>query len=305
MTRITMWMCLGSVCTAALAAEPATAPDLTAEQVVERYVAARGGMDAWRKLDAMVWLGHIETVNSTSGSMPFEIEMKRPAKKRFEVKAQNQMAVRIFDGVNGWKMRASRGGKPEMQGYTSEELAFARDAQGLEGPLMDYQAKGVSISLDGMDEIDGRKAYRLNVKLPSGVKQHSWIDAQTFLEVKYDREARNAAGQTGTVSVYYRNYQTVEGLQMPMVIESGATNSTGAAGLTDTLVIDRVALNPPLDDSRFAKPNMPAQRRVVTVEPSSSASGRPPGASGPASQSPFPFLTRQQAAPAAGTASRP
>ena len=104
-------------------------------------------------------------------------------------------------------------------------------------------------------------AYRLSVKLPSGAIRHVWIDAQNFLDVKSDREWRNASGQTGTVSVSYRNYRMFEGLQIPTTIETGA----GTTKAPDKMVIEKIALDPPLDDRAFAKPTVPGQRNVVTV----------------------------------------
>lgn len=262
MRRIAVWVLASCISTTAVADEPVVAPELTAAQIVEKNVAARGGLEAWRKIQSMVWVGHIERLNADAPSLPYVLEQKRPNKTRFEIKARNQTWVRIYDGVHGWKLRPASNGKPEVQPYAAEELKFARDGQGIDGPLMDYQAKGIAVILDGVDDVEGRKAYRLNVKLPSGASQHVWIDAQTFLEVKYDRQSRNAFGQTGTVSVYYRDYRTMEGLQIPFTIESGV--STGKA--TDKMMIDQILLNPPLEDQMFAKPNVPWKRNAVSID---------------------------------------
>lgn len=289
MRRIAMWALAGCLSSVALADEPAVTSELTAAQVVEKNVAARGGLEAWRKIQAMVLVGHIESSNGAAPSLPFVLEQKRPNKTRFEIKAQNKAAVRLYDGTHGWKLRPGRTGKPDLTPYTAEELSFARDGQVIDGPLMDYEAKGVAVALDGMDEVEGNKAYRLSVRLPSGAIHHVWIDARTFLDIKYDRESRNAFGQPGRVSVFYRNYKTIEGLQIPLMIESGA----GTATATDKMVIDKVSLNPPLEDRRFAKPSVPGQRNVVAVSSEPSQVARravrppqmPPGLSGSASRS--------------------
>jgi hypothetical protein len=252
----------GCVSTAAVANVPDVASELTAAQIIEKNVAARGGAEAWRKIQSMVWIGHIDRASAGAPSLPFVLEQKRPNKTRFEIKARDQIGVRIYDGAQGWKQRPASNGKPELQPFTAGELRFARDGLGIDGPLMDYQAKGIVATLDGTDEVEGRKSYRLNVRLPSGAIQHVWIDAQTFLEVKSDRQSRNASGQTGTVSVYYRDYRTMEGLQIPFTIESGA----GTGKVTDKMMIDRISLNPPLDDRVFAKPNLPGQRNPASTD---------------------------------------
>ena len=263
MKRIALSVFAVCVATAAIAGVPATAPELTAAQIIEKNIAARGGLDSWRKIQTMVWVGHIESANAPAAKMPFSLEQKRPNKTRFEIKAQNQLALRIFDGTNGWKLRPSASGKPEVQPFSNEELGFAHDGQGIDGPLVDYAAKGVAIALEGVDDVEGHKAYRLNVRLPSGLSHQLWIDAQNFLDIKSGRQIRNTLGQTATVSVYYRNYQTVEGVKLPFSIETSAETKA-----PDRMVIDKVALNVPLEDQMFSKPQVqaPGRRNGVTVD---------------------------------------
>jgi len=243
---------------------------LTAAEIVEKNVAARGGLEAWQKIQTMVWVGHIESAHAPAPNMEFALEMKRPNMTRFEIKVQNQKSVRIFDGSHGWKLRPTSSGKPDLQQYTTEELNYARNGPGIDGPLMDYQAKGTDVTLDGVDDIEGHQTYRLNIKLSSGVSHHVWIDAQTFLDVKYDREAINTSGQSVMVPVFYRNYQAIEGLQVPLMIETG----TGTAHVTDKMAIDKVLINPQLDNQIFAKPDVPQRRNVVTVNATATPSSR-------------------------------
>ena len=261
MRRIAGWALAACFTTLASAEEPVAAPNLTAAQIVDKNAEARGGLEAWRKIQTMAWAGHVESPGAPGRNLPFLLEQKRPHSTRFEILAANQKSVRIFDGTNGWKMRPGSSGKPELQAYTAEELSFAREAPVIDGPLMDAAARGVAITLGGVEEIEGRNAYRLNLRLPSGANQRVWVDAESFLEVRYDRENRNASGRPGVVSVYYRNYQSFQGLQIPLVIETAAP--MGKA--TDKLVIDKIALNPQLDERMFAKPNVPVTRSKSAI----------------------------------------
>jgi hypothetical protein len=246
---------------AALAAEAGAAPQLGMAQVLERNAAARGGLEAWRKVRTMTWTGHVERADGLR--LPFMLEQKRPDLTRFELVVDKQRSVRVFDGRQGWKLRSNANGRPEQQPYTEDEVRAARDALVIDGPILDAAAKGVEVKLDGLDDVEGRPAYRLTAKLPSGTTQHVWIDAQSFLEVRYDRPARDAAGRPTTVAVYLRNYQAVEGLQLPFTIETGASSGGPAA---DRLVIERVAINPDLPDGVFARPDLRTKRRGITVD---------------------------------------
>jgi outer membrane lipoprotein-sorting protein len=248
MTRIGAWALAAGMATAAAAAEP----QLSAAQILEKHAEARGGAEAWRRIETMVWIGRVETVNAAK--LPFMLEQKRPNKTRFEVIADKQKSIRLFDGTSGWKLRLGAGARPELKPYGIEETSFARDPQGMEGPLVDYAAKRIAVSLAGVDELDGRKAYRFDVRLPSGMRQRAWVDAETFLDVKWER---------GAVQVRYRDYHAFEGLQIPVTVET--VNAAGT--LTDRLTIEKVALNPELPDRHFAKPALPgARRNAVAVD---------------------------------------
>jgi hypothetical protein len=244
---------------AAAAGEAGAAPDPTAAQIVEKNVAARGGLTAWRKVETMVWTGHIETGNPMAPIVPFVFELKRPNKSRFEVRQDQEKLLRVFDGRAGWKERAARGAAPTVKPYTPAELASAREAEGIDGVLIDHEAKGIGVALDGTDEVEGRKAYRLVGTLPSGSKRRVWVDAATFLEVKHERETHTPGGRAATVIVFLRNYRDIDGLQLPTTIETRGAEGRAA----EKMVIDNITLNPSLSDAHFARPNDLERRHAI------------------------------------------
>jgi hypothetical protein len=236
------------------------AAELSAAKIVEKNVAARGGLDAWRKIETMIWSGHLQSTHGEVPTMLFVLQQERPNKTRFDVNSLGQKTVRIFDGVRGWKAKPSHEGGPEIQPYSPEEVTFAQAAQVIDGPLIDYVAKGNKVTLEGLDEVRGRKAYRLGVRLAAGESDHVWIDAQTFLDLRYDRLYSSGAG-AATVSVFYGNYKTVQGLKIPSVIETGS-----APGLTpDKLVIENIMPNGPVDERSFARPGTHERRGSMSM----------------------------------------
>jgi hypothetical protein len=238
------------------------APDVA--RLLEQSAAARGGLEAWRRVQTMAWTGHVERADGSGPRVPFSFQQKRPNLTRFEIQVDRQPSVRVFDGRRGWKLRPGAGGRPVPQPYGDEEVQAARDALVIDGPLLDAAAKGVRVTLEGPDEVEGKKAWRLRAQLPSGTAQRVWIDAQSFLEVKYDRPARDLAGRPTTVAVYLRNYQAHEGLQIPTTIETGAP---GGGPTVDRLVIERVDINPILAEGTFTRADpRPSRRGGVTVD---------------------------------------
>lgn len=225
----------------------AAAVALTAEQIVDKTIEVRGGSEAWSKIATIIWAGHLESQRSAVPSLPFRLEEKRPGKSRFEITEPSQRSVRVFNGVTGWKMKLSQEGRPEVKPFSSQEIKFARSASGLEGPLIDFRAKGSTVELEDTEELEGRKAYRIAVKLSTGERQTVWVDAESFLEARHDRTTYGTDGAKGTISVRYREYKEVEGLAVPSLIEIFGA----AGGKPDRMVIERVALNPDIDDHEF------------------------------------------------------
>jgi len=261
MTRIALWVLIGCLTAAVYASEQLPEKhDLNVDQIVEKNVAARGGADAWRKIQTMAWVGHVTSANAPSDEVPFALALKRPNKTRFEVTVLNRRAVRTFDGKQGWKMSPSSTGNGELRPYSMDELKSAHDEQVIDGLLIDHQAKGIEVILEGVDKVDGHDAYLLAAKLPSGVTRHVWVDTQSFLDVKYDREARGPRGPV-TVEVKYGDFRSVDDVQIPFTIESVAT----AAGKSDKLTIEKVSINPPLDDWIFTRPASQNRRNSVSV----------------------------------------
>jgi hypothetical protein len=255
-----------------LAATRAPAAELSATEIVARNVAARGGLEAWRKVETMVWMGHIESAHAPMPSMQFKLEQKRPNKTRLQIQAFGDKSMRVFDGAHGWKLRSARG-RPQVQPYTPQELKFAQAGHGIDGPLIDDAAKGNSVTLEGVDEIGGQKAYHLNVRLLKGGAEHVWIDTKTFLDIRHDRMAEGPAGAPRRVSATYGDYRTVDGLQIPFLITTG-----GGPGTTpDRMQLERVVLNVPLDDSTFGNPVAPRPRHRVrpSVAPRAPAPAAP------------------------------
>jgi hypothetical protein len=234
-------------------------PARTVEEVITRNVAARGGLEAWRKIDTMAWLGYVEhgTVSKSSPQAPFVVQMQRPNLTRFELKQEMTQITRIFDGQHGWRIRPGSDGRPEARVFSPEEVKFAQSEYVIDGPLIDYQAKGVTVALDGMDTVEGHKAYRLSLKLPAGAERKLWIDVRSNLEVRFDRPSNSPFAPGKPITVYYRDYQTEGGVKLPHIIETVAATGGAPTESSDRLVIRHVIINPKLEQTAFVPPPLP------------------------------------------------
>jgi outer membrane lipoprotein-sorting protein len=256
---------------------------LTAAEIVDKHVLARGGLQAWRGVQALAVNGRLEAGSGDSlarslkaaragrGSdlrkaqaeataaekaeadkqveLPFRLEMKRPNKSRVEIEFAGKTAVQVYDGRNGWKLRPFLN-RNDVEPFTAEEAKSEEQRAPLEGPLVDYAAKGVKVELEKVEPVEGHDAYKLKLTMKDGRVQHVWIDAQSFLDIKIDGSPRRFDGRMRDVWIYQRDFRPVQGLMVPFVLET----AVDGVRQTHKMTVEKVAVNPNLHDTRFAKP---------------------------------------------------
>ena len=290
MFRKTLAMLICIAFTLSLNAAPdtsPTAPKLSAVEIVDQNVAARGGLQAWRAVQTMTITGKLGAGGNQrvtlavpvpgqpkgqeamlphrpleEAQLPFVMDLKRPDKVRFELEFNKQTAIQVFDGVQGWKLRPYLNRK-DVEPFSQEEMKIASKQGHLDGLLIDYAAKGTRVEFDSIEKVEGRDAYKLKLTLKSGDVIHVWVDSQTFLEAKVEGQPRRLDGTYHPVEVYYRDYRPVNGLQIPFLLETRVLPvAKTATGFRDTpvppekIIIDKVTLNPKFDDSVFSKPGI-------------------------------------------------
>src|SRR5437016_4486409 len=296
---------LAGLCSSAalLAADSKTAahPQLSAAQIVEKHVAARGGLQAWRAVQALSVSGKMEAGGGDSIArsvkvsrsrraptgklaeqadapaaadkdkagaqvqLPFVMEMKRPAKSRVEVEFAGKTAVQVYDGAHGWKLRPFLN-RDDVEPFTAEEAKSEESKADLEPPLVDYAAKGSQVAVEGMEPVDGQDAYKLKLTLRNGDVQHIWIDAKSFLDVKVEGLPRRMDGKMRAVWINQRDFRSVHGVMVPYLYETANEGNPR----THKMVIEAVEVNRTLDDARFAKP-----QALVAATPPAAAPATP------------------------------
>jgi outer membrane lipoprotein-sorting protein len=147
-----------------------------------------------------------------------------------------------------------------VEPFIKAEANSAEATDDLDGPLVDYAAKGTKIALVGNEPVEGHPAYKLKLTPRNGAQRSLWIDAGSFLELKADGAPRVLDGKRHAVAIYYRDYKSEHGLVVPHVLE------TAVQGVKATykIQISQVAVNEAISDALFQKPQLAA---AVTLGP--------------------------------------
>jgi len=232
------------VAVAILAITPAApASPMTADEIVARHVAARGGLKRIRAIETLRQKGH-----ATAGPNRTALvtrELMRPSRTRFEFTVQGVTAVFISDGVRGWEI-SPLAGDVEPRQLSDGVVAEAAEQADIEGPLVDWKSKGHKVELAGRETVGGREAYKLRLTLASGSVLLDYIDAKSFHLIRSE-STRQVRGRSARIQTTFGNFKKARGVVFPRLIE------VEVAGRPQhlSIVVDSVEVNPPLVEARF------------------------------------------------------
>jgi outer membrane lipoprotein-sorting protein len=234
---------LPAVLVAAALAVPAGAQ--TADQVVAKSFTARGGLDKLKAVHSMRMTGRMSV---GADDLAMVVEMKRPDKIRVDTSGRGKTAVQAYDGKTAWGILPTGSGQAQV---LPSELAKAIAEQAdIDGPLVDYAAKGNRVELVGKEsKVDGRSAFKLKVTRQDGNVAYYFIDTRSYLPIRVEA-TRVVRGRAMEAEGTMGDYRQAGGFLWPHRLENGAK------GMPDkqVITIDRIEINPPIDDARFTMP---------------------------------------------------
>jgi hypothetical protein len=231
---------LAAVGTLALASQAAAQ---TVDEVIARYLAARGGVAQIKAIQTQRMAGTIAFGNNETQS--FRVEMKRPGKMRQEIGSKTGTIIQTTTGDAGWSLLPPNPAVP-LPPETLRNMAGGAD---IDGPLMDYKSKGNRVELAGKAKIDGKDAYKLIVSLKDGQVRTDYIDCDSLMEMKWEGKL-GQKGKEYAVESYFRNYRKVNGVMYAFTVDS----ETLGTRFKQKIVFEKIEVNVPIPDTDFGKP---------------------------------------------------
>ncbi len=226
---------------AALAQQPAK-PALTAEQVIERSIAATGGREAIKKISS----------SYAKGLMEFPANEAHGIVERYAKAPDKQLTVTLLEGVG-----------ESRQGFDGR-VAWSQDPSGevteLTGTALEDFKRGASFNavlnwrelypkaeLAGKQAVGGSDAYVVKLTAASGKVTTRYYDAKTFLLLRETAIYNTPQGDMVVVATF-SDYRDVDGIQTPFHIRQ--LMPVGEILFTTTELKNNV----PIDDAKFEKP---------------------------------------------------
>jgi hypothetical protein len=254
----------------------ASASAQTADEIVAKYIKTLGGLD---KIEAVKSLRRTGKFNGGGGFEAVVVEEnKRPGSVRQDFTIQGMTGVTAYDGASGWKIEPWNG-KKDAEPLGEEELREIVEDSDIDGPLVNYQQKGVRVEYVGKDEFEGSDVYKLRVTLPGGDVKIYFMDADYYVPIKIESK-RTIRGEEQESETILGDYKQVNGWYLPFSVETGPKGSQNKSKVT----YDKIEANVAIDDSRFRRPA--AKSQTQSAPDASTTPPKQPDAEKPTTQKP-------------------
>ena len=219
----------------------------TVDELVAKNIEAKGGASALRELGTLRLSGKM-LLKQGQEERGYLQTKKRPAEVRTEGTLQGMTQVEAFDGKEGWKISPFQGRK-DPEKISADDLKTLAEQAEIDGPLVDWKAKGSTVEYLGTEEVEGTLAHKLKVVRKNGDVSFVYLDPDHFLEIRVLTQ-RMRHGAYEEVETDLGDYEKTAGVFVPTSIDSGRKGDPDKR----KIIIDKVEANMPVDDAIFHFP---------------------------------------------------
>jgi hypothetical protein len=219
----------------------------TVDQLVAKNIEAKGGAAALHNLQTLRLTGKL-LVQEGQIQLAYMQIRKRPDEVRSEASLQGMTQIEAYDGKDGWRVSPFFGRKDPERMSADDVKALVEDAE-MDGPLVDWQAKGNQVEYLGTEDVEGTPAHKLKVTRKNGDVSFVYLDPDHFLEIRVLTQ-RTRHGAYEEVETDLGDYEKAGGVFVPTSIEFGRKGAPDK----QRIIIDKVEANVPVDDTIFHFP---------------------------------------------------
>jgi hypothetical protein len=216
-------------------------PNPTADQVIDKFYQAIGGVAAIDKMKSRVMKGTV--VMNNGNEIGYEVDQSGPDSVLAILTTPQGVMERAFNGTVGWEKSAT--GVRDLRG---EEIGNLRRYPSFYTDLK-LKEQFSRIGFGGKQKIDGRDVYALRATTTAGGRETLFFDVETGFLV---RRASSLATPVGNIpeQVDFSDYRDVDGLKLPFTIKVESIDPMSSVVRKFT----EIKLNVPIDAKRFNKP---------------------------------------------------
>lgn len=226
----------------------------TADEIVEKHLAAMGGRAALAKLTSQVASGTI-AIQAQGADLGGTVELskKAPNKSRTLMRIDlssvggSEMVVdQRCDGKTAFASNSLQGDR-EITGAQLQSMLNAS----FPSSLLDYKQAGAKVELLGRETVGAKPVLAMQYTPAAGPALKLYLDAGTYLVTRsvVKISVPEAGGEIEQVTDV-TDYRAIDGVQTPFSV------SVTGAGQVITITLTKVEYNVALDDAVFSRPGV-------------------------------------------------
>lgn len=217
----------------------------TADEVISKYAANMGGLEAFNKVNTVKMTG---SVSVQGMDLPITVQILNGKGVRSDVEVMGQTVSSGYSNGNGWKINPMQGASTPTA-VSGTELSDLKSQASIASQLMDYKARGHQVELLGQEKTDGVMANKIKLTNKDDNKATIYyINTADNVLIK-SVASKSMQGQEMEVSTYYSDLREFNGIKFFM------TRSVQMNGEeVQAIVINKVELNVPVDEKSFEMP---------------------------------------------------
>lgn len=221
----------------------ATAQDL--DDIIARHIKAMGGAEKLAKLESIKITAEMDVMNM---KVPISTIIVQNKGFRSETTVQGMTIVQAVNGTKGWAINPMAG-QTKATALPDEAVKSMAAETDLTG-LYNYKEKGYKLTLDGEEDLQGAKVYKVSMLLPNGIKRVNYISKDTFYILKIIAQT-NVNGQDVMSENTQSDFRAVDGIYYPF---SSEVTTSAMPGTKMGLKITSLEVNQKIDPNIFVMP---------------------------------------------------
>ncbi|MBS3945322.1 MAG: insulinase family protein [Melioribacter sp.] len=177
---------------------------VTAKSVLDKYIEAIGGKENILKVQdkTTIMTGSVQGINIT-----INMKQKEPNKLYQVLDAGVFQQKTVFDGTKGYSE-----GMGQRNDFSNEQIEDFKD-NSLHS-MLTYGERGVKYELTGMENINGKDAYKITFTAPNGKKSFAYYSVDSGLLIRTASSVSTAQG-TFNQTTDMDDYREVQGVKYP------------------------------------------------------------------------------------------
>lgn len=212
----------------------------TADEIVSKYIDAKGGAEKLRSIKTIVQKGNL---NANGQKIPVNMTIINGKAMRQDFTVNGMTGYQIVTTTEGWGYNPFMG-QTKAEALTADDVKSSQDQLDATDDLFEYASKGITVDYLGTEDVEGTECYKLKLTMKSGKEKTMFISTEDNMLVKVSEKV-TANGQEMESNTMFSNYKEVDGIQFPFSVN-------GNFGLVE---MDSITINPEVDESIFKPTN--------------------------------------------------